>query len=454
MVEKKQHIDTFFRKRLSYHESAPPPEVWRKINARLSERKRSGTINFVIRIAAAVIILLGLGGGLIHIFRQDTIRDNYLPPDKMVISPIPETADMPAPGHPPLITDMEPVTDIKEIIYEDPYIVTEKRESIPDLKPGIFLTKEKIADFILSEPAPSITPGEIPYVKPVMNLKEASERHSPAYSETDRTGHEPKRRWTASIMVAPNYSYRTLSEKYNWNTNTSRYNNFESGLFGFSGSIAIRYIINDRLSLQSGMTLVKSGQSIPDVQVIRNPSHVAALRNAGKGTIPANIQPVDNSLGIIYSSEASLYLTDNQTRILENFTDSIPVSLKQGYFHDRGTMAQGLYYLQAPVLFSYRLISGNTDLVVSGGLGVNYLVGNKVMLKYREERINIGQTGNINSFAISGIIAMGLEREISNNIYLKFEPRYSHFITPANKEGSFFSRPYSLSFFSGLSYRF
>jgi hypothetical protein len=264
-------------------------------------------------------------------------------------------------------------------------------------------------------------------------------------------------KWFASIMLAPNYSYRNLSAANGGEFSKSQLNLYESGLISLSGSISIGYLFNERLSFRSGLSLVRMGQTINDVLVFDDPAVISAIRTVSpSGSIPFSSPAVNNSLGEISSSGPAPYITDNHKRELNYAIGIVPDNnlVFAGRGEGTGSLIQGLSYLQIPVELRYLLISGNTDLVLSSGLGVNFLAGNNVILRYQGDNVNIGHTRNISSFGLSGTVAVGLERKLGDNVKLLAEPRFSHFISPVNTTGDMLSRPYAFSFFMGISYGF
>jgi hypothetical protein len=272
--------------------------------------------------------------------------------------------------------------------------------------------------------------------------------------EPGTDGRERQGRWSAMVMIAPNYSYRTLSSINSGSFTREHYNSFESGLMSISGSINLNFRINDRFSVQSGMDLLRMGQTLHRIKVLSGHFYEQAMNSGGLANIAYDRASLSNSFGSI---EPSYSGSSNNLRALNYLSYKYSgnhESYAQMSAFDAQDLIQGLYYLQTPVLLKYQLINGKTGITVSGGPGINFLIGNRVMLRQEGTNMNIGHTRDINRVSMSGIVAVGIERRLSDNIRLLFEPRFSHFISPVNSTGSLLSLPYSFSVFGGLSYGF
>jgi hypothetical protein len=444
MSEKKRYIDRIFRKGLADNQAMPPAEAWEKINSRLERDKKRGFVYDIVRIAAAVIILLGFGGGLLQIIRQDKEDDNYLPTYRTETTSFPEIADMPAPRQ------TSSYTDDKEVITEmppgDPGLVFRESQGLKDLKLPSSTKDPEIREPQFPGPVVSKPVTEIAYTVYVSEPDIRRDMPTSSYPVQDLISYEKQRRWSAGVMAAPSYSFRSLSTSLI--SYKEQFNNSESGIVSFSGRVAVSYMINDRFSVQTGIDLMKMGQNIQNMYIVNDPVVIALIESRRTRT-KQSIQPVQNSLGEIYTATSNVMVTN-----LANITYDGPDGTIKASDWNPGRIIQNLNYLQVPLILRCRISNGGFGLVASGGLGASFLTGNKVMLIYEGENFDIGKTLNVKSFGLSGIVGLGMEHQISNNIILTIEPRLSHFITPVNRGVRHQLRPYSLSFYSGLSFRF
>ncbi len=446
MSEKKRYIDGIFRKGLSDHQAMPPAEAWEKINSRLERDNKRGFVYDIVRIAAAVFILLGFGGGLLQIIRQDKEDDNYLPTDKTETTSLPEIADMPAPRQTPFHTDDK--IFIAETPRLEPGLLFRESSEIKDLKLPSSIKEPVIREPQFPGPAISKPVAEIAYTAYVARPDIRRDVPAASYQDKDQISYEKQRRWSAGIMAAPSYSFRTLSAVQPGFFNKSRFNSTESGLVSFSGRVVVSYMINERLSAQTGIDLMKMGQNIENMYIVNDPLAIEQIR-ARRASLKSSTQPVQNSLGEIYTTTQSVLVTNSEHITHDDLGGTISASDWKP-----GRIIQDINYLQVPLILRYRILNGNFGLMASGGLGANFITGNKVLLKYKGENFDIGKTLDVKRFGLSGILGLGMEHQISNNIIFIIEPRLSHFITPANSGASHQLRPYSLSFYGGLSFRF
>jgi hypothetical protein len=475
MSDKKQHIDELFRRGLSEHRSVPPPEVWGGISSHLSGKRRRGLLLYVARIAAAGLLLLG-SGGIIYYFMQGNTGDNYLSPGNIATHSAEE--EVHESGRTPLFSDNEennitlPVAEAdswpeernimagsisdnnvqKEIARNTVLAEQDISENRIHFKAGskspeLFELKHK--DALRAILALNINPGLASKpVKPIIT------EHGLLTADAGTDMSDRRNRWSAAVMIAPNYSYRTLSSINSGSFTREHYNSFESGLMSVSGSINLNYRINDRFSVQSGIDLLRMGQTIHRMKILSNQLNEQNMTSGALSNIAYAKASLSNSFGSI---EPSYSGNPEPARFSSNF--QLDNSKKEYYgFHLSGfeteDLIQGLYYVQTPVLLKYHLTDGKTGVTVSGGPGINLLIGNRVILRHEGSNLNIGHTRNINRVSVSGIVAVGIERRLFNNIRLLIEPRFSHFISPVNSTGGLLSLPYSFSVFGGLSYGF
>lgn len=474
MSDNKQHIDELFRRGLSEHRSAPPPEVWGGISSHLSGKRRRRLLLYIARIAAAGLLLLG-SGGIMYYFMQGNTGDNYLSPGNIATHSAEE--EVPELRRTPLSVGKEenknllPVSEAASWPEESNVMAgnnsgSHKQKATEDFiinyEHGVSKTGIQIKDGTILPEYPelalqetltavlsvNINPGLVDTpVKPIIT--------EPGLLTADAgTGVRDRRnRWSAAVMIAPNYSYRTLSSINSGSFTKEHYNSFESGLMSVSGSINLNYRINDRFSVQSGVDLLRMGQTIHRMKIFSDLLYKDAMTSGGLTNITYSRASFSNSFGSIEPS-----YTGNPTPARASNYYYLNNSNQEYYGqldgYETEDIIQGLYYLQTPVLLKYHLINGKTGITVSGGPGINLLIGNRVILRQEGTNLTIGHTRNINRVSVSGIVAVGIERRLFNNIRLLLEPRFSHFISPVNSTGGLLSLPYSFSVFGGLSYGF
>lgn len=438
MSDKRKHIDEFFRAGLYNHPAVPPKKAWAALESRLDRIVALNSRRVFLRIAVAILLLIGSGGVIMHFLIQDT--DNYLLP-----------------------REVEPLTESVKNEHQSPSVIpVTSPESYIEKEDRSSVTKQIVREPSLPGPLEFYKPGTLKFYKPgplisgfsSSKLKKESGTGMTEFKESASPGLDQRKRWFAGVMIAPNYSYRTLYSGQSGYLEILTYNNSEKGIVTLSGSLSLRYEFNDRLSLQSGLDLIKMGQSIGGIQVDMDPSPLEFVSWEGQKRSISTSQPVFNSYGDISISATSVTVTDRFIRFADGSVGTIPGAIFPDETLNQGTVIQGLYYIQVPLLLRYRLITGDTGLSLISGVGGNLLAGNRVILRHMDETYKIGQTLNLNRYGLSGILALSFEHKVGNNIFMVIEPRLSHFITPVNIEGNHFSLPYSVSIFGGITYRF
>ena len=91
---------------------------------------------------------------------------------------------------------------------------------------------------------------------------------------------------------------------------------------------------------------------------------------------------------------------------------------------------------------------------ILGGVGANFLVGNNVYLIYDNNKDVIGKTNGVNNINYSGLLGLGLEYPIMNNLNILIEPSLKYYLNPINSNLEIESHPYSLGIYTGVSYSF
>ncbi len=449
MADRKRHIDSIFREELSGHEQKPPSGLWNNIDTKLAKRNRAGFLYRVAGIAAAILILLGLGGEILQMFRLDKV-DNYLSTTSDTLTkPLPEIEKMPAPRQPPSLTAQEPGIAKTDDTLDPPEVGRPVRKQAPEpyaeQRPGIAHLPEAPAKRTPEQlSSPTAKTGKLIF----------PDRHAAVTRPSDGIVSDPGRRLFAGISAAPNYSYRTLSNIRDGYLSKEHFEKKESGLASISLRMSAGYRINSRLSLVTGIDLLGMGQSIGGLVIIKDQSIIESLAESYPRALKITNHPVTNSLGEIRSEGPPMMISDEYLLLTGDMAGSVPLKMYASTHDDPARLIQGVYYLQVPVLARYYLANGATRIYLNGGIGATFLTGNRVTLKYRGENFRIGHTLNINNFGLTGIFGAGFERELVNNLSLNIEPRITHFITPANSGAFYISRPYSISISGGIFYGF
>jgi len=99
-------------------------------------------------------------------------------------------------------------------------------------------------------------------------------------------------------------------------------------------------------------------------------------------------------------------------------------------------------------------VDRRVGLNLLGGLSTNFLIGSNVYFQENGKREYIGTTADLKTVNYSGVMGVGLQYSISRNFHINMEPTFRYYLNSINKTSGISSHPYSLGFFTGISYSF
>lgn len=246
-----------------------------------------------------------------------------------------------------------------------------------------------------------------------------------------------KSKWSIGAVLSPVYSYRTVSGDAFTGTDEAVdagfFNDNEEGITSIAGGISLDFNFNNRLSLGSGMYFSRIGQQNNDVLAYNDPDMPDLYKLAtSTGTITVNPRSFEN---VIVEQEAA------------SPKDSIP-----GDYIVNSSLVQNLDYLEVPLVLKYKVIESRFSVNVMGGLSPGILVNNRSYFTLEGQKMQTGTTENINNFIYNSILGLGLEYAISRKVAISMQPSFKYSLTPVNSGTGLEYHPYSLSWFTGISY--
>ncbi len=486
MSANKNHIDTLIKQKLDGHKVKAPEQSWSRLNADLHAPGRSGFF-WISRSAAAVILLLIAFGAGYYFSEFNRSENNNLAEntrsDKFITQVDKEAHEQDVESQNPA---EEPAADTQEVLTAEEPVEESKTENSffvqpNDIVPQIDNTEsskvaENIPKKILHEEqadannltqegtAPSENPETTTTLtemqentKPVVEQEKISIPKDEVPVMSDEMLHEMLlsgqddlaagfsgkkdrkaiSKWSIGGRLSPVYSYRNLSgdafETPDESVNAGYFDSNEQGITTIAGGISLDYQFNKRLSLGSGMYLSRIGQQNNDVLVYNDPQTSDMFKLAtSSGTVtinPANFESV------IADQPASP-------------KDSIP-----GDYIVGGSFVQNLDYLEVPLVLKYKVIDNKLSVNVLGGLSPGILVNNRSYFSVEGQKLQTGTTENIEHFIYNSIVGLGLEYAISKKLAFSMEPSFKYSLSPVNSRSDLRYHPYSLSVFTGISYR-
>jgi len=244
--------------------------------------------------------------------------------------------------------------------------------------------------------------------------------------------------WSIGGQLSPTYSYRNLNgdafEAPDENIDQSYFNDNENGLTTIGGGISLAYNFNDRLSIGSGLYLSRIGQENNDVVAYDSPDSQYMYKLASSsGTVTINPTRFAKALTPQVASDK----------------DSIP-----GDYLVNGTFVQNLDYLEVPFVLNYKVLNKRFSINLNGGLSPGILVNNRSYFSIEDEKIQTGTTENIKPMIYNSVLGIGMAYDISKKVSINLSPTFKYSLSPVNSGSQGINyHPYSISWFTGISYK-
>jgi len=263
----------------------------------------------------------------------------------------------------------------------------------------------------------------------------------PEYSFGDYTSDSKSsisNKWAIGAYFAPTYSYREISTNYenqvpaDVNAN-NELNANEEALMSYAGGLNIDLKISKRWGLQSGMYYSRIGQVNNDALVysIDSKGDILYAIQTSTGNINITIDKIPDRVRIVYDDKDSIVDNTGLASVEQNFD-----------------------LLEIPFLLKYKMLDKRFSINLTGGLSPAYLVRNITYLKVDGERINVGDSPNLNSLLVNTSIGLGLEYKAFKKLSFSLEPTFKYSLSPLNNSSNFHYHPYYLSWFTGIRYKF
>jgi hypothetical protein len=440
MNEKGANIDLLFRNGLKDYEVLPPPGVWNNIHPVIKINSRP---IILIRVAAAITILLTVS---ILTYRWSREMSNSAPGSVIALnintsSPIisnqvDNRRYVPA-------KEYSNIRNSSDILIETANIgdAFEEIEQAASSQQILFTHKIKNLSVINSETTigPFLPPTGLSTGNTV-NDKYVDLRYSP-----ENIAVKPQNRWSVAAMASPTYysSFNSGSDALSEELSAT-----EQPLVSYSGGLAFSYKISKRFSVQSGLYYSSQGQKVNGI------NSYSGFQPYGNAKGDHNFEVLTTS-GTVQTSNPDVFLTSNSSeRIVTDYTKDVFDPNKANLQPVNNSLNQDFGYLELPVVVKYRIIDKSISINVFGGLSYNLLVYNSVYTTVDGTRYPVGDTKGLNSLTLSSSLGMGMEYNISDKLFLNFEPTFRYYLSPFNISTGSYIHPYSFGIFSGVSYKF
>ena len=432
----------FLKDKLGTYQVDPPEKVWSEISAQTGGgRKRRGL--FIILIAAAASFALALTLGL-HFFGPDLSRDEAYVEELSLLEEAIERSEK-------TINEKEEGSKLEQKVVlkqPDSHKQANQNRSLALTMQSMALAQEsegKTLPDTLHEQNDLQEVDEFPDSVVLLEKEELSDLNGdPDLMLPPGKNKDP--RWMLGAALSPLYSFRDAEAEAMTNSPA------ETGLLSYSTGIYVSYRRNSRLAIETGIYFNKTGISIgaPGIQVFNQ-----AYDNMifGAGSERADIRTVSNSVGNIIAYSGDIYMNGYKINA-ENSTDiQAFAAMNDVQTSDQG-IQQHLDYLELPFNLRYSIVDRTIELQLVGGMSANFLVNNYVSMEGASGQEEIGYLSNVKAINYSGNAGLGMIYHLGEKLCLNLEPRFRYFINSVNDSSLPSTRPYSIGFYTGLSYTF
>jgi hypothetical protein len=436
----------FLKEKLGNYLADPPEKVWDSISAQIDNgSKRRGMYILLLATAASIALAITLG---IHFFGPDLPQEQSRMEEPRVEEAAPEMA---------IQEEAQLAVTIQQTEREEadtPALPEKEQNPVPDpidnLETLIVADLAKEADLTkeaeVANEADAVVDPE-PTSDPMVLLlaDTADELSTDPFLIIEQDKHRDPR-WMVGAAVSPLYSYRD-AEAVSMPSNQA-----ESGMLSYSTGVQVSYRRNSRLSFETGIYYNKTGIAIgaPGIKVFSQRRDAMIF---GVGSEQADINTVSNSVGNIVAYSGDIYMNGYKISA-ENNADAMAYDVLTDVQASESGIQQHLDFLELPFNLRYSVIDRTIELQLVGGMSTNFLVGNSVTVEGPSGREEIGYLSNVNTVNYSGNAGLGMIYHVGKKLNLLFEPRFRYFLNSVNDASLPSTRPYSLAFYTGLSYTF
>ena len=224
-------------------------------------------------------------------------------------------------------------------------------------------------------------------------------------------------------------SYRLENDEFNTQPlNANQIKQTENHEFSSTSGIWVDYRLNDRWSLQSGLTFSNTNISIEPQTLYAQPDNTGNIKyrvnlSSGYGYILPTFQNNPAIGDSIYASAAE----------------------------------HKLRYVGIPLAAKYSLTKGKLSVEIMAGTGINFLTKGKFETEIQRGSNNeidvIDNIQGLKSIYINGLAGLGIDLKLTKNISLNMMPTIKFALTPINKAAVVKTYPNSFGVAGGIKIR-
>ncbi|GIZ08071.1 hypothetical protein [Flavobacterium sp. UMI-01] len=458
-MKERKNIDRLFQEQLKDFEASPDEQVWQNIASELHKDKRKKRIIPFWWMYSGVAALVVVGFFIFNTYKNQTI----LPVDNPVviqeipekIRSIPEQNNLKNKALPHTLTEKNTanktqkttVSTVETVAitsthtngnsnYKNtspslstPTQITAIKQEVP-LKNNPFETLEPttekgiennnktqndIATTNLNDVVKS--PEETNPLEEILNEK-TQKRNDLASNN--------KGKWQITPNVAPVY----LQANSGGSAIDNQFsNNEKSGESSLSYGLGVRYAVNSKIMLRTGINKVVLGYNTNDVVYtpgLASNSIASINYNSANSAVEVTNQESFNSLSAV---EKNIQKTEN------------------------GAINQKMGYYEMPLEISYALLDKKIGISLIGGFSTLFLDENKISLVSSNSNVELGEANNLSKVHLSSNFGVGFKYQLVPSLHFHFEPTVKYQWNTFSSNANNF-KPVFLGLYSGVSYRF
>ena len=466
MNRDKKNIDRLFEQGLKGYKETPPVYAWDRLDADLEKAGRKKAFFYLRLLAASVLILFAFGAGYFYaVYNFNNGSSGQLSETGNTIQPV----NLPAKTEATDINTDEvkkiAVSEQKEEIISnlssntDKMVLTEQAssesnvsfvksgnkllannsETIEFEKSGIHkLEMRKVSSIAVENEDVTTLLAVSDERESVNKVEDFVFEAEPLreYGFEDNNGKQDFLRWSVGAQAAPIKSYRDISTTYSGASfaDEQSYNDSESPMSSFSAGVDISYNVSKRFSFQSGMYYSQIGQVNNDALTFAEADGKFLLFSIEtslgeidfiRENVPANIREV-------VEAKDTIDLIDQlNVKVIEDFD-----------------------IVEVPLMLRYKVLDRKFSINMMGGISPAFVTKNNAYLEVDTQKYDVENSGNINSVYFNSSLSLGLEYSFLKKLSVNFEPTFKYALSPINSNGKFDYHPYSISWFTGIKYKF
>ena len=472
-MKQKKNIDQLFNERFANHQADPASHVWDKIQARLEKDKKDRVIAIWWRtagVAASLALIFSLAGLLDNtqsnsiVEQQPEVKNNSTPSTKIdkaveinlrqdntrvaasnkaaqnqTITPKVEVNDNKTSKNEIIVLN-KPKNAVAKLAVKKDAGVPAKNLGVAVVKPNNSPVISENKEIINTEVV--VPTGSSTVIAALENISpEGAEKQSIFDAIKEQKQLESKdavakissqeNLWEIAPNIAPVY-YNTLSQGSS--IDASFADNSQSGDVNISYGIGVRYALNDRLKIRSGISNVSLSYSTAGIEL-------------GDGPVSLALKNIDYTREgvVVIAQDLGTFTSQNQDG---TFGDITPKSTNGEAF-----INQNISYYEVPLELSYTLFDSAFGLDVIGGVSTLLLGNNEVSVTAGSYNEVLGSANNLSNISFATNIGLGLHYKMSSKFRLNVEPMFKYQLNPYTDSSVSF-KPYYLGVYTGLSFKF